>query len=193
MLRRWATHPQLGHLVLSVNVSPKQYLQPNFVPEIQQMLAETEISPQHLKLELTESMLVDNVEDIIAKMEALREVGICFSLDDFGTGYSSLSYLKRFPFDQLKIDQSFVRDMLNGHDHESIVNAIISLGQSLQLEILAEGVETEAQLNVLKDLGCEIFQGYYFTRPLTLDAFEAWVAQPGKPAKNTATAQAVST
>lgn len=193
MLRRWATHPQLGHLVLSVNVSPKQYLQPNFVPEIQQMLAETGISPQHLKLELTESMLVDNVEDIIAKMEALREAGICFSLDDFGTGYSSLSYLKRFPFDQLKIDQSFVRDMLNGHDHESIVNAIISLGQSLQLEILAEGVETEAQLNVLKDLGCEIFQGYYFTRPLTLDAFEAWVAQPGKPAKNTATAQAVST
>lgn len=192
MLQRWSTHPQLRHLVLSVNVSPKQYLQPAFVAEIQQMLVETGISPQCLKLELTESMLVDNVEDIIAKMAALREVGICFSLDDFGTGYSSLSYLKRFPFDQLKIDQSFVRDMLNGHDHESIVNAIISLGQSLQLEILAEGVETEAQLNVLKDLGCEIFQGYYFTRPLTLDAFEAWVAETGHSTTNIATTQGVS-
>ncbi|PPD12682.1 EAL domain-containing protein [Methylophilus sp.] len=184
MLQRWSTHPQLRHLVLSVNVSPKQYLQPAFVAEIQQMLVETGISPQRLKLELTESMLVDNVEDIIAKMAALREVGICFSLDDFGTGYSSLSYLKRFPFDQLKIDQSFVRDMLNGHDHESIVNAIISLGQSLQLEILAEGVETEAQLNVLKDLGCEIFQGYYFTKPLPLDMFESYASQHSE-AQNT--------
>jgi len=188
MLQRWSTHPQLRHLVLSVNVSPKQYLQPAFVAEIQQMLVETGISPQRLKLELTESMLVDKVEDIIAKMAALREVGICFSLDDFGTGYSSLSYLKRFPFDQLKIDQSFVRDMLNGHDHESIVNAIISLGQSLQLEILAEGVETEAQLNVLKYLGCEIFQGYYFTQPLSLEAFEVWISQPINSAKHTATA-----
>jgi EAL domain-containing protein (putative c-di-GMP-specific phosphodiesterase class I) len=191
MLQHWANHPQLKHLVLSVNVSPKQYLQPNFVSEIQQMLDESGVSPGHLKLELTESMLVDNVEDILAKMDALRQIGICFSLDDFGTGYSSLSYLKRFPFDQLKIDQSFVRDMLNGRDHESIVNAIISLGQSLQLEILAEGVETEAQLNVLKDLGCEIFQGYYFTRPLSLEAFETWVIQPDQAAVHTNTAQAI--
>lgn len=182
LLQRWASHPQLRQLVLSVNVSPKQYLQPNFVAEVQQMLAETGIDPGNLKLELTESMLVDNVEDIIAKMAALKHSGVCFSLDDFGTGYSSLSYLKRLPFDQLKIDQSFVRDMLNGHDHESIVNAIISLAQSLQLEILAEGVETEAQLNVLKDLGCEIFQGYYFTRPIALELFEALITQPHKTA-----------
>lgn len=178
MLQRWSSHPQLRHIMLSVNVSPKQYLQPAFVPQVQQMLSETGIDPGKLKLELTESMLVANVEDIIAKMAALKNIGVCFSLDDFGTGYSSLSYLKRLPFDQLKIDQSFVRDMLNGHDHESIVNAIISLAQSLQLEILAEGVETEAQLKVLKDLGCEIFQGYYFTRPLPLDTFETWVSQP---------------
>ncbi|WP_029147929.1 EAL domain-containing protein [Methylophilus sp. 5] len=190
-LQRWASQPSLRHLVLSVNVSPKQYLQPNFVADVQQMLAESGIHPGHLKLELTESMLVDNVEDIIAKMAALRQLGVCFSLDDFGTGYSSLSYLKRLPFDQLKIDQSFVRDMLNGHDHESIVNAIISLAQSLKLEILAEGVETEAQLNVLKDLGCEIFQGYYFTRPLALDVFEAWVAQSQQPAKGKAVLQAM--
>lgn len=190
-LQRWATHPQLQHLVLSVNVSPKQYLQPHFVPEIQHMLANTKVIPNHLKLELTESMLVDNVEDIIAKMDALRQLGIRFSLDDFGTGYSSLSYLKRFAFDQLKIDQSFVRDMLNGHDHESIVNAIISLGQSLQLEVLAEGVETEAQLKVLQDLGCEIFQGYYFTKPLPLDDFERWAAQPKVTTQTQVTAQAI--
>lgn len=189
LLQRWASQPLLRHLVLSVNVSPKQYLQPHFVTEVQQMLADAGIDPGNLKLELTENMLVDNVEDIIAKMTALRKSGVSFSLDDFGTGYSSLSYLKRLPFDQLKIDQSFVRDMLNGHDHESIVSAIISLGQNLQLEILAEGVETEAQLNVLKDLGCEIFQGYYFNRPLTLDVFEDSVEQHGKPAREKASLQ----
>lgn len=176
LLKKWSSHPQLGSLVLSVNVSPKQYLQPDFVQEIQYMVSETGIDPGKLKLELTESMLVANVEDIIAKMTALKKVGVCFSLDDFGTGYSSLSYLKRLPFDQLKIDQSFVRDMLNGHDHQSIVNAIISLGQSLQLEVLAEGVETDAQLQVLKELGCQIFQGYHFTRPLGMEAFEQWVS-----------------
>lgn len=175
VLLEWSEHPQLRTLVLSVNVSPKQYLQPDFVQEVQRMVAETGIHPGKLKLELTESMLVHNVEDIIAKMTALRDVGVCFSLDDFGTGYSSLSYLKRLPFDQLKIDQSFVRDMLNGNDHESIVNAIISLGHSLQLEVLAEGVETEAQLRMLRALGCQIFQGYYFTRPLAMELFEQWV------------------
>jgi diguanylate cyclase (GGDEF)-like protein/PAS domain S-box-containing protein len=175
ILLEWSAHEQLSSLVLSVNVSPKQYLQPDFVQQVQRMVVETGIQPGRLKLELTESMLVDNVEDIIAKMTALREVGVCFSLDDFGTGYSSLSYLKRLPFDQLKIDQSFVRDMLNDSDYESIVNAVISLGHSLQLEVLAEGVETEAQLRVLKKLGCQMFQGYYFTRPLAMELFERWV------------------
>lgn len=179
ILQRWSDHPQLSRLVLSVNVSAKQYLQPHFVQDVQHMLEETGIHPGKLKLELTESLLVENVEDILAKMEALKALGVCFSLDDFGTGYSSLSYLKRFPFDQLKIDQSFVRDMLNGQDHESIVNAIISLGQSLQLEILAEGVETDAQLHMLKLLGCQTFQGYFFTRPLPLEKFETHVSQHG--------------
>ncbi|MGQ2964436.1 putative bifunctional diguanylate cyclase/phosphodiesterase, partial [Methylophilus sp.] len=184
VLLQWSARPQLRSLVLSVNVSPKQYLQPDFVQEVKRMVTETGIHPGRLKLELTESMLVDNVEDIIAKMTALREVGVCFSLDDFGTGYSSLSYLKRLPFDQLKIDQSFVRDMLNGHDHQSIVNAIISLGQSLQLEVLAEGVETDAQLRLLTELGCQAFQGYYFTRPLAIELFEQWVEHnTGKAAK----------
>lgn len=181
LLQRWTTHPELGQLVLAVNVSPKQYLQPDFVTQVAQLLRLTGIAPHRLKLELTESMLVDNVEDIIDKMQSLKALGVCFSLDDFGTGYSSLSYLKRLPFDQLKIDQSFVRDMLHGQDHESIVNAIISLGQSLQLEILAEGVETEAQWLRLKALGCQIFQGYHFTRPVPVEVFEAgglWTPKP---------------
>lgn len=182
LLQRWASHPERSQLVLAVNVSPKQYLQPDFVAQVAQLLRLTGIPPQRLKLELTESMLVDNVEDIIAKMEALKALGVCFSLDDFGTGYSSLSYLKRLPFDQLKIDQSFVRDMLHGQDHESIVHAIISLGHSLELEILAEGVETEAQLIRLKALGCQIFQGYHFTKPVPVAAFEAGALAPLVPA-----------
>lgn len=193
VLQRWSGYPHLKTLVLSVNVSPKQYLQPNFVQDVRRMVIDSGIAPGRLKLELTEGMLVDNVEDIIAKMQVLREVGVCFSLDDFGTGYSSLSYLKRLPFDQLKIDQSFVRDMLNGHDHESIVNAIISLGHSLQLEILAEGVETDAQLRVLEELGCQIFQGYYFTKPLALDIFESWVQQSAVAEQNTVPATVLPT
>ncbi|MFQ6332337.1 EAL domain-containing protein [Methylophilus sp. 3sh_L] len=176
LLQQWAFHPQLSQMVLAVNVSPKQYLQSGFVAEVQQLVAQANIAPGRLKLELTESMLIDNVEDIIAKMNVLKAAGICFSLDDFGTGYSSLSYLKRFPFDQLKIDQSFVRDMLQGQDHQSIVNAIISLGISLQLDVLAEGVETEAQLDLLTRLGCNTFQGYYFSVPQRTQDFERLVA-----------------
>lgn len=176
-LLRWSQHPHYQHLVLSVNVSPKQCLQPNFVQQVQAFVAETGIDPAKLKLELTESMLVANVEDIIDKMVALKQAGVCFSLDDFGTGYSSLSYLKRLPFDQLKIDQSFIRDMMQSADHESIVKAIVSLGQSLRLEVLAEGVETEAQLHRLKWLGCNTFQGYFFTKPLPIGQFEQFVAQ----------------
>lgn len=177
LLGQWEHDPRYRSLLLSINVSPQQYLQPGFVDEVVSLVQQSGIDPTRLKFELTESMLVDNVEDIIIKMNALRRIGLSFSLDDFGTGYSSLSYLKRLPFDQLKIDQSFVRDMLHGRDHESIVNAIISLGRSLELEILAEGVETEAQLQLLYELGCEIFQGYYFTKPLPLNEFEQLVTK----------------
>ncbi|HEY0905878.1 MAG TPA: EAL domain-containing protein, partial [Methylophilus sp.] len=176
-LLRWSQRAMFRDLVLSVNVSPKQYLQPNFVAEVKSLVEKTGINPAKLKLELTESMLVDNVEDIIHKMTALKQIGIHFSLDDFGTGYSSLSYLKRLPFDQLKIDQSFVRDMLHGSEEQSIVNAIIALGQSLRLEVLAEGVETAEQLQMLHTLGCQSFQGYYFTRPVPLSQFEQLLIQ----------------
>lgn len=169
----WAHNPSTSHLSLSVNVSPRQYQQSDFVEQVMQLVKATGINPQKLKLELTESILVDNVEDIIIKMNALSAVGVGFSLDDFGTGYSSLSYLKRLPLGQLKIDQSFVRDISRTDKDTSIVHTIINLGQNLGLEVLAEGVETEAQLAFLIEHGCQLFQGYLFSKPLPIKQFEA--------------------
>jgi EAL domain-containing protein (putative c-di-GMP-specific phosphodiesterase class I) len=167
-----ANNPHTANLVLSVNVSPRQCLQPDFVDKVIQLINRTGIDPSKLKLELTESMLVENIEDIIAKMTALKAGGVGFSLDDFGTGYSSLSYLKRLPFDQLKIDQSFVRDIMIDSNDASIVNTIIALGLSLRLEVLAEGVETEDQMQLLLSNGCQAFQGYLFSKPVPIDIFE---------------------
>jgi EAL domain-containing protein (putative c-di-GMP-specific phosphodiesterase class I) len=128
-----------------------------------------------LKLELTESMLVSNVEDLVEKMHALKAKGIGFSLDDFGTGYSSLSYLKRLPLDQLKIDRSFVHDVLIDSNDAAIAKTIIALAQSLGLGVIAEGVETSQERNFLANAGCHAYQGYFFTRPLPLEGFEAFV------------------
>jgi EAL domain-containing protein (putative c-di-GMP-specific phosphodiesterase class I) len=130
-----------------------------------------------LKLELTESLLVHDFEDIVQKMGLLRELGVGFSLDDFGTGYSSLNYLKRLPLDQLKIDQSFVRDVLTSSNDAAIARAIVILSQSLGLGVIAEGVETEAQRDFLASSGCRAYQGYLFSRPLPLDAFEKFAQQ----------------
>jgi EAL domain-containing protein (putative c-di-GMP-specific phosphodiesterase class I) len=135
----------------------------------------TGASPHRLKLELTESLLLDNAEEIIAKMTALKARGVSFSLDDFGTGYSSLSYLKRLPLDQLKIDQSFVRDVLTDPNDAAIARTIVALGQSLGLAVIAEGVETEAQRDFLASNGCLNYQGYFFSRPLPLAEFEAFL------------------
>src|SRR6201999_3160558 len=126
-----------------------------------------------LKLELTESVLVDNVQDIIQKMGALKARGVVFSLDDFGIGYSSLSYLKRLPLDQLKIDRSFVRDVLVDPNDAVIAKTIVALARSLGLGVIAEGVETEAQRDFLAAAGCYAYQGYYFSRPLSVEKFEA--------------------
>lgn len=172
----WAQKTDTANLVLSVNVSPRQYLQADFVDKVIQLINRTGVDPSKLKLELTESMLVENIEDIIAKMTVLKARGIGFSLDDFGTGYSSLSYLKRLPFDQLKIDQSFVRDIMIDSNDASIVNTIIALGLSLELEVLAEGVETEEQLQLLLSHGCQAFQGYLFSKPLPIEDFERMLA-----------------
>jgi EAL domain-containing protein (putative c-di-GMP-specific phosphodiesterase class I) len=125
---------------------------------------------------LTESLLLENTEDIIAKMIALKAKGVGFALDDFGTGYSSLSYLKRLPLDQLKIDQSFVQDIVSDSNDAAIANTIVALGQSLGLSVIAEGVETAGQRDFLESSGCHAFQGYFFSRPIPLEAFEAYVA-----------------
>jgi EAL domain-containing protein (putative c-di-GMP-specific phosphodiesterase class I) len=130
-----------------------------------------------LKLELTESVLVDNVQDIIEKMSALKACGVVFSLDDFGIGYSSLSYLKLLPLDQLKIDQSFVRDILIDPNDAAIARTIVALAQSLGLGVIAEGVETQAQRDFLAGVGCHAYQGYYFCRPLPVEGFEAFASR----------------
>jgi diguanylate cyclase (GGDEF)-like protein/PAS domain S-box-containing protein len=171
-LAAWARQQHTDQLSLAVNVSARQFRHPDFVDQVLEILARHNTNPQRLKLELTESMLVVNVEEIITKMSALKAHGVSFSLDDFGTGFSSLSYLKRLPLDQLKIDRSFVRDMLTETDGGAIVQAIIALGQTMGLSVIAEGVETEAQRNFLDRLGCHNFQGYLFGQPLPLGDFE---------------------
>ena len=171
----WRDQPDMAHLTLAVNVSALQFRQPNFINQTLTTLERTGADPRRLKLELTESMLVDNVEDVIAKMLALGSRGVTFSLDDFGTGYSSLSYLKRLPLDQVKIDRSFVKDLLTDANDAAIARTIVALGQAMGLSVIAEGVETEAQKGFLASLGCEAFQGFLFGRPMPLDEFQALV------------------
>lgn len=174
----WAGRPEMAHLIVAVNVSVQQFRQADFVDLVLKVLKDTGANPQRLKLELTESMLVSNAEDIIEKMYALKSKGVSFSLDDFGTGYSSLSYLRRLPLDQLKIDQSFVLDVLSDPNDAAIATTIIALAKSLGLGVIAEGVETAAQRDFLAAAGCYAYQGYYFSRPLPLEAFEVFAQKP---------------
>ncbi len=170
-LRRWTEQPALAHLSLAVNISARQIHQPDFVDQILAAIHNAEITPNRLKLELTESLLLEDTEDIIHKMTALKACGVGFSLDDFGTGYSSLAYLKRLPLDQLKIDQSFVRDLLTDPNDAAIASTIVTLAQSMGLNVIAEGVETEAQRQCLEELGCYAYQGYLFGRPAPAEMF----------------------
>jgi diguanylate cyclase (GGDEF)-like protein/PAS domain S-box-containing protein len=174
-LTAWGASPATAGLVMSVNVSARQFRDPDFVKRVLAVLSDTGANPRLLKLELTESMLVDNVEDTIAKMTVLKAEGVGFSLDDFGTGYSSLSYLKRLPLDQLKIDQSFVKHVLSDPDDAAIVSAIITLGRNLGLAVIAEGVETEGQRDFLARHGCHAYQGYLFSRPLAAADLEVYM------------------
>jgi EAL domain-containing protein (putative c-di-GMP-specific phosphodiesterase class I) len=180
-LRQWATQPQSAHLTISVNVSALQLHRDNFVQEVLEAIGRTAAPPHRLKLELTESLLVKDIEDTIAKMLALKAQGVGFSLDDFGTGYSSLSYLKRLPLDQLKIDQSFLHEALSNPKDAAIVRATVALGKSLGMTVIAEGVETQAQRDFLISEGCYNFQGYYFGRPAPLAALEKFFTA-NKPA-----------
>lgn len=172
-LEAWRQIPQLADVTVSVNVSAKQIALPTFVEEVQELLSFYDVEPAQLKLEITESMLVDRIDEIIAKINELRAIGVRFSLDDFGTGYSSLNYLKRLPFDQVKIDQSFARGALESHHDAAICRAIIALGQALSLDVVAEGIETEAQWAFFKAEGCRYGQGYLFGRPMPQEEFEA--------------------
>lgn len=164
-LVRWTHEKGMGNLSMAVNVSARQFRHDSFVDMVTEVLRATGADPRLLKLELTESVLVDDVEDVARKMTALKSVGVSFSLDDFGTGYSSLSYLKRLPLDQLKIDRSFVRDVLDDANDAAIARAIVTLAASLGLTVIAEGVETEAQRSFLASAGCHAYQGYLFGRP----------------------------
>jgi diguanylate cyclase (GGDEF)-like protein/PAS domain S-box-containing protein len=169
----WAAKPETAHLTVAVNVSPRQFGHPDFVQQVLEVLERTGARPHRLKLELTESLLVANVEATITKMTTLKEHGVGFSLDDFGTGYSSLSYLKRLPLDQLKIDQSFVRDVLIDANDAAIARTIVALGQTLGLEVMAEGVETVDQRDFLARNGCHAYQGYLFSQPMPAEEFFA--------------------
>jgi diguanylate cyclase (GGDEF)-like protein/PAS domain S-box-containing protein len=171
-LALWKNRTEFADLTIAVNVSAQQFRDPGFVDKVLSVISHTGANPNRLKLELTESLLVDNVQDIIAKMYALKARGVGFSLDDFGTGYSSLAYLKRMPLDQLKIDRSFVRDVLVDPNDAAIAKTIVALAQSLGLGVIAEGVETESQRDFLADAGCHCYQGYFFSRPLPIDDFE---------------------
>jgi EAL domain-containing protein (putative c-di-GMP-specific phosphodiesterase class I) len=174
-LASWAGQPHMAHLTLAVNVSSYQFRRTDFVDHVVEILRKTGANPDRLKLELTESLLVSSVDDVIEKMNALKSRGVRFSLDDFGTGYSSLTYLKRLPLHQLKIDKSFVRDILVDSNASAIATIIISFAQTLGLTVIAEGVETDKQRDFLLDAGCHAFQGYLFHRPSGVQAFEALV------------------
>lgn len=176
-LSAWAKLPATAHLTLAVNISVRQFRQPDFVGQVVQTLGGTGADPHRLKLELTESLLVNDMEDIVDKMTALRATGVGFSLDDFGTGYSSLSYLKRLPLDQLKIDQCFVKGLLIDRSDAAIAKMIVVLGQSLGIAVIAEGVEIAAQRDLLARQGCHAYQGYLFSRPLPIDAFDQLALQ----------------
>jgi diguanylate cyclase (GGDEF)-like protein/PAS domain S-box-containing protein len=169
----WQQDELTRHLTLAVNVSAKQFHQWDFVDQVKTILKETGANPSKLKLELTESMLVENIAETIANMDALKAVGVHFSLDDFGTGYSSLQYLKNLPLDQLKIDQSFVREINADRSSNTIIRTIIAMAHSLNLDVIAEGVETEDQRQALLDIGCSQFQGYLIGRPVPIEQFEA--------------------
>ncbi len=174
-LARWADHPRREALSISVNVSARQFRHPQFVEQVMHTIQKTGIHAHRLKLELTESLLASNMDVTIAKMSMLKDAGVTLSIDDFGMGYSALSYLKYLPIDQLKIDRTFIKDVLTDPNDAAIARTIVGLAQSLGLNVIAEGVETEAQRDFLARHGCPNYQGYLFSKPLPIDQLEAFM------------------
>ena len=175
-LARWAAIPAMTHLMMAVNVSTQQFQLPGFVAAVLDALARTGARPDRLKLELTESVLIQDLSFVRQSMATLKAQGVGFAIDDFGTGYSSLKYLKQLALDQLKIDQSFVADVMTDSHDAAIARTIVTLGHSLGLQVIAEGVETVAQRDFLLSIGCNIFQGYLYSEPLAAKAFEDFAA-----------------
>jgi diguanylate cyclase (GGDEF)-like protein/PAS domain S-box-containing protein len=169
----WSLRKGQPPVNVAVNISARQFRQPDFIEQVLDAIERSGVNPESLTLELTESMLVENIEEVIDRMTALKMLGVHFALDDFGTGYSSLTYLKRLPLDQLKVDRSFVQDILVDATSGAIAQTIVSLSRAMHLDVVAEGIETEEQRRYLQRLGCQIFQGYLFSRPLPVEEFEA--------------------
>ncbi|MCB1772888.1 MAG: EAL domain-containing protein [Gammaproteobacteria bacterium] len=173
LLREWSQQPQMRDLSLAVNVSARQFLQDDFAARVADCVARNGIDPSRLKIELTESVVLDGTDEVVARMHALKQLGLRFSLDDFGTGYSSLSYLKRLPLDEIKIDKSFVRDLAVDENDAAIVRAILAISESMHFRVVAEGVETEQQFAFLRAHDCRRFQGFLFARPIPADQWAA--------------------
>jgi len=176
-LAKWAHLPSMVEINMAVNVSIRQFLDARFVLYAEKTLRKSGADPRLLKLEITESFILEGVDEVMAKMSALKAFGVGFSLDDFGTGYSSISQLKRLPLDQLKIDQSFVRDLPASAMDASIVRTIITIARSLNIAVIAEGVETWEQRDFLEEEGCFAYQGYYFSPAMPPSKFEKFVAE----------------
>jgi EAL domain-containing protein (putative c-di-GMP-specific phosphodiesterase class I) len=174
-LAEWSKQRITRDLSLAVNVSPQQFRQPDFVSRIYTLLHKFNLDASRIKLELTEGVILDDVNDVVEKMHALKALGVTLSLDDFGTGYSSLSYLKLLPLDQIKIDQSFVRNVTVDRKDAILVQTIIDMAQNFGFDVIAEGVETEAQLAFLKQHDCMAYQGYLFSKPVAIDTFTEWL------------------
>jgi len=177
-LATWAASPATAKLSIAVNVSVGQFRHPDFVDQVVQAITTHRVQPRLLKLELTESLLADRQNITLARMDELKRIGVAFSLDDFGTGYSSLSYLKRLPLDQLKIDKAFVADVLTDPSDAAIARAVIDLAHSLNLPVIAEGVETEEQYQFLARCGCDLFQGYMLARPMPINELHTFLGLP---------------
>ena len=172
-LKAWESDPRTRSLQMAVNVSARQFHEPDFVATVQRSVMSSGINPARLKLELTESIVLENVDAVVSRMQQLAALGVSFCLDDFGTGYSSLSYLKRLPLDQVKIDQSFVRDVPEDQNDAAIVRAIMAMSRSLGLQVIAEGVETQAQREFLLQNDCRFYQGFLFCEPIPIDQWES--------------------
>jgi len=176
-LKTWSQDIHTRDLRLSVNVSARQFHQPDFVKYVRQSLLASGADPARLKLELTEGVVLDNVDNVVSRMRQMSALGVGFALDDFGIGYSSLSYLKRLPLDQVKIDQSFVRDIPGDPNGVAIVRAILAMSHSLGLDVIAEGVETEEQRDFLAQHNCQGYQGYLFSKPLPIEEFDQFATR----------------